>query len=330
MKPKIGLVGYFGWGNFGDELFVQAHKQHLSQYFDLQVVHDLLEAPYFSKDADARLNSFDGFLIGGGDLVNPNAVSPLYWRDAYLSKPVFVHGIGCPNTKVFESKSISKLKNFFNHTSVKHIALRDIESKQWFDKVFETSLETKVFPDAVFSLKIPARSKNVNKVLGVVLRSHRSLVGDYAAVRQAVDEAKSLGYSVKIIVGGTGDHGFKDLEEAQKFAKPDEEVVFKSDLMEVCFEISACSLILSMKFHVLVIGVMYGIPVIQLSSTLKNRNLFRYLQRPDLLGNYRDDNLYRRIPPVPAPIHSLIVSKLKRDSAVGYNLLRDEMLKVFD
>lgn len=329
MKPKIGLIGYFGWGNFGDELFVEAHKQNLSEYFDLQVVHDLLESPYFTQGALGRLSDFDGYLIGGGDLVNPNAVSPLYWREEYLKKPVFVHGIGCPNVKLMESKSISKMRDFFCHESVKHIALRDIESKQWFDKVFRTSIETNVFPDAVFSLKIPPKDKVVEKTLGVVLRSHRSLVGDYAAVRHAVDEAKSLGYSIKIIVGGTGDHGLKDFDEAKKFSKSDEEVIFKSDLMDLCKEISKCSLILSMKFHVLVVGVMYAIPVIQLSSTLKNRNLFRYLQRPDLLGNYQDELLFRRIPPVPAPIHSLIVSKLKRDSALGYAMLKDKMLSIY-
>ena len=28
-RPTVGLVGYFGWGNYGDELFVQVWQQVL-------------------------------------------------------------------------------------------------------------------------------------------------------------------------------------------------------------------------------------------------------------------------------------------------------------
>lgn len=48
-KKKIGLVGYFGFGNFGDELFMDVHKQFLADDYELEVVHDLTEAPYFSQ-----------------------------------------------------------------------------------------------------------------------------------------------------------------------------------------------------------------------------------------------------------------------------------------
>lgn len=329
-KPRIGLVGYFGWGNFGDELFMEAHKQFLADDYDLEVVHDQLEQPYFSDSALENLKSYDGFLIGGGDLVNPNAVSELYWRKEYLEKPVFVHGIGCPNLKVKQSRALNYFHEFFSHDSVKHICLRDVESKNYFDTAVKPKIETITYPDAVFAMNVPVIKRDPKeKILGVVLRSHVSLVGEYEQVRKAVDEAKSLGYQVRIIVAAFGKLGEGDLAVSKEFAASDEEIFYSNDLMELCIAMGSCNLILSMKFHTLVVGSMYSVPVIQLSSTQKNRNLFRYIQRPDLLGNYHDIDLYRKVPLVPAPLHSLLVKKLKRDSMIGYEKLKFCMDKEF-
>lgn len=329
-KPKIGLVGYFGWGNFGDELFIETHKQYLSNDYDLEVVHDQLQQPYFSDSALENLESYDGFLIGGGDLVNPNALSKLYWRNEFLQKPIFVHSIGCPNLKVKESRTLNLFHKFFSHESVKYICLRDIESKNYFDSVINPRVETVTYPDSVFALQLPNVTKEPNeKVLGVVLRNHVSLVGEYQEVRKAVDEAKLIGYKVKIIVAAFGELGEGDLKVSQDFSEPGEEIFYSNDLMELCTEIGKCSLLLSMKFHVVVIGAMYQIPVIQLSSTQKNKNLFRYLQRLDLIGNYRDEMLYRQIPLKPAPIHSMITGKIKRDSRQGYEALKSAMDSVY-
>ncbi len=41
---RIGLVGFLGWGNFGDELFVETYRRYLSQDFEVSVIHDLLAA----------------------------------------------------------------------------------------------------------------------------------------------------------------------------------------------------------------------------------------------------------------------------------------------
>ncbi len=321
-KPKIGLVGYFGWGNFGDELFVRAHRQHLSDLVDLEVVHDILEAPYFSCEANDRLSSFDGFLIGGGDLVNPRALSTLYWREEYLRKPVFLHSIGCPSITIQQSASLTKLKRFFSSDSIKHINLRDTQSKAYFDKVIAPRCDTVASPDAVCALAIPTKRKSNTLTLGVVLRAHRSVDNpDYPEVRRAADEAKALGYTIKLIVAGNGRLGSNDFELTKAFAKEDEEILFSENLDDICSAIGSCSLLLSMKFHVVVVGALYGVPAIQLSSTQKNSNLFNYLQRPDLRRNHLDHSLWRAIPPIPAPIHSILSRRLKRDAAVGYDNL---------
>jgi len=320
-RPKIGLVGYFGFGNIGDELFIRVHNQHLSEKYELEVVHDMLEDPYLSEKARASLDAFDAFLIGGGDLINPNAVSKLYWRQDYLSKPVFVHGIGCPNHKVKSSKSLSYYARFFAHDSIQHVCFRDVESKAYFDSCIGSKIASYVYPDPVFSLTLPEKEKTNSKIIGIVLRNHKSMSGSYEQLRSAVNEAKSLGYKVRIIVGATGKLGREDLDVSMRFADEGEDIVSSETIDDLINAISGCSFIFSMKFHVVVLGTLYGIPVAQLSSTQKNKNLFRYLQRPDLLCNYLDPELARKVPVVGAPIHSLLVKKLRRDSCFGYEKL---------
>lgn len=326
-KPLIGLVGYFGWGNFGDELFVEAHKQQLGQDFELEIVHDLLEAPYLSEKRVSELDKFDAFLIGGGDLVNPNAVSNLYWRKEYLVKPTFVYGIGCPNLKIKESKAINHFRDFFQHENLKFTCLRDVESMNFFNQVIAPKIKAVTFPDAVCAMDLPKKIESKEKVLGVTLRSHNSVVGEYEQVRKAVDTAKSMGYKVKLIVMASGKLGAGDLAVSNSFAQNDEPVIYSDCLETICEEISSCSLLLSMKFHGLIVASMYGVPTVQLSSTQKNRNFFRYIQRPELLGNYQDENLYKRVPYYPTSIHTLLRTKLKRDARAGYAVLKDMLKK---
>lgn len=40
---KIGLVGFFGWGNFGDELFIKAHRQYLGDIATLEPINNLIK-----------------------------------------------------------------------------------------------------------------------------------------------------------------------------------------------------------------------------------------------------------------------------------------------
>ncbi len=328
-KPKVGLVGYFGWGNFGDELFVAAHREFLSDRFDLEVVHDLVEAPYFSRAAEKNLKSFDAFLIGGGDLVNPSVVSPLYWRNDYLDKPVFVYGLGVPQPNRKRSAAINHYKSFFESSSVKLTVMRDVESMRYFNYVMEPSVPAVTFPDAVCAMSMPVveQKNDGDKILGVSIRSHRSVVGGYEQVRKAADTAREKGYRIRNIVMGTGSIGSADHEITKSFAREDEEIVYSEDLGTICEAIGSCNQLVSMKFHGMIVAALYGVPSLQLSATPKNRNFLRYIQRPDMSSNYSSEELYLQIPRYPVSIHSLLVGKLKRDSRAGYQTLTDSMSK---
>jgi polysaccharide pyruvyl transferase WcaK-like protein len=320
---KIGLVGYFGWGNFGDELFVEAHKQHLGSTVKLEPVHDILEEPYFSRDLSEVVKNYDGLLIGGGDLLNPVRISTLYWRKEYLEKPVFITGLGVPNLKWSRQDILQRYRAFFQHKNVKMVIARDPESTKWINEHIQPNVEAKFFPDPVCSLRRPEVEQSKEKLLGVVIRSHRSLTGDLSHLRKLIGVALSQGYKIRHIVLGTKSIGEADYEITKSFAIPGEEIVYTESLEDQCRAIGECHALASIKFHGLIVATMYGIPTIALSSTPKNKNFLRMIDRLDLSSGYNQEDLHTRMFHYPARIHQIVRAHLYKQSTAGYRELRE-------
>jgi len=326
MKKKIGLVGYFGWGNFGDELFLKAHHEHLGQDFELEIVHDLLCEPYFSKPIEEVVKKYDAFLIGGGDLLNPVRVSPLYWQMEYLKKPVFVYGLGVPNVKWNRANVLDKYRSFFQHPNCKLVVPRDIESYNWIKENIQPTGHLEWFPDPVCAMARPQPIPPEKKTFGVVMRKHRSLSEDLAHVRVMIDKAKEMDYHIKHIVLGNNDIGSGDYEMAQSIAKEGEEIFYSTSLDEMCQALSSCSLLASIKFHGMIVAAMYGVPSIAMSVTPKNRNFLRMLERTEMLVSYTNVDLFKRVSYFPAKIPNPVRYKLSKAAKAGYARLKDTML----
>ncbi|WP_171021274.1 polysaccharide pyruvyl transferase family protein [Glutamicibacter sp. V16R2B1] len=320
---RIAMVGYFGWGNFGDELFLEAHKQHLGRDYELVVANDLLAAPYFSKPVAKLVEDFDGVLIGGGDLLNPLRVSDLYWDVAWLNKPTFIYGLGVPRASFRRENVIAQYKKFVQHENCKLIVARDVESYEWIRENLEPGDKLKWYPDPVCALDRPAATPPKEKTLGVVMREHRSLDQDMSHVRKLIDEAKAMDYKIKHLVLATKSLGEGDLKRAQIIAKDDEQIVHSESLSELCAAISSVSALATIKFHGLVVATMYGVPSVAMSVTPKNRNFLRMIERPEMLVSYTDPNLYKHLSHYPARIHQRVRGGLYREAREGYRVLKE-------
>lgn len=324
---RIALVGYFGWGNFGDELFVKAHQQYLGKKHELFVANDLLEEPYFSRPVTEIVAEADGVLIGGGDLVNPARVSPLYWDMAWLKKPVFIYGIGVPRQTMQREKVLGHYKEFMSHDNCKLVVARDIESYHWLRDNLQLGDKLTWYPDAVCAMGRPEPHPSKEKVLGVVMREHRSLSQDMGPLREMIDKAKKLDYKIRHLVLATGMLGEADLKRAEMIAEPGEEIIHSEDLDELCRQIGACSMLATIKFHGMVVATMYGVPSIAMSVTPKNRNFLRVIERPEMLASYTDSALEKRLSYFPSRIPQVVRGQLFRQAKEGYALLNETLDK---
>src|SRR5690606_1999795 len=141
---RIGLVGFFGWGNFGDELFVEVYKRYLGPHFEVSVVHDLLKKPYFSEPVDDVVERYDAFIIGGGDLIIPWQLSGLYRRPEFLRKPTILNSVGVPTWGGYDRSVVMKMREFVNNANVRYISARDEESARWIKKHLKTKGDVRV------------------------------------------------------------------------------------------------------------------------------------------------------------------------------------------
>ena len=93
---RVGLVGYYGWGNYGDEFFKDVLETELKDC-RFRVLHDLgPKGELILDNLKANIAEVDVIMIGGGDLVIPLPLSMLYWRPEFLAKPVVIYGVGVP------------------------------------------------------------------------------------------------------------------------------------------------------------------------------------------------------------------------------------------
>ena len=294
-KIKVGLVGFFGWGNFGDELFVKVFEQWLGDKFDIKVMNDLTHKPYFSRPIEDVVDEVDAIVIGGGDLIIPWSMSDLYWRDEYLKKPVFIVGVGVPTWGQAKPHIIEKYKKFLTHDNVKFFNVRDKESAEWVRRNISSEVAVNHSADIVFALKMSPKVNTEEKYFGIVTRDRKGTPDDLTQVKRLAEKAKSEGFKIKHIILGSGDVGKRDIERADDFDVEGKELVYSESLDEFCQEISSCQMLASMKFHGTVVALNYGIPSIVLSATDKNRNLMRMIERRELLSSLNDETLPERV-----------------------------------
>jgi polysaccharide pyruvyl transferase WcaK-like protein len=299
-RPKVGLIGFFGWGNYGDELFLDQWHRVLDPYFDAQPIHDLMRAPYFSRDPKTVAQEYDAFVIGGGDLVIPNKVSELYWNEAWLAKKVYIAGVGVPTwIKNENPRVLAYMSRFFQHPNVQYIGARDAESAAWIRENLKPGIPVRVHPDIVYSMPLPEpRRYAEDKVLGISVRQRRNQkVDDYSALSAMVEVARERGYAIKVLVLSNGRTGAADLQAAERLPFQPFEVVHSESMEELTAALGGLDVLASMKFHGSLVASMYGVPSIVLSPTTKSKNLYQALGRTDLLSHLNDASMADKLEP---------------------------------
>ena len=154
-RPSVGLVGFYGPGNYGDELFLEVFRQHLGSVVDLDVVFDSPTRPYFDRPVRDVVREHDAILIGGGDLLVPWGLGDRYWLPDYLRRPVHVIGVGVPTWRPSKPGVVDQLGRFLRHRNVRSITTRDRESTAWIREHLRPRVEVETAADLVFALDLP-------------------------------------------------------------------------------------------------------------------------------------------------------------------------------
>jgi polysaccharide pyruvyl transferase WcaK-like protein len=300
-RPRVGVVGFFGHGNYGDELFLEVYREHLGGAFALRSLLDPGEAGAANR-LGAGVRSSDALVIGGGDIVIPWSAASRYWERTYLRRPVFIAGVGVPMWRQPVPHVVDRLRGFFQDPAVRFVGSRDEESTAWIADNLQPRAPLVTAPDLVCSLTLPVAERPADPpIFGVAVRSRKE-PDDLSQVRALCLKAASMGYRVRRIVLGTGKVRTRDLEATAGLDLPDTELVSTDDLDVISRAIGECSVFATMKFHGVIVATMYGVPSIALMPTTKTKNFLRGIDRLDLLSAYSNPELPswldRELPPI--------------------------------
>lgn len=282
---KIGLVGYFGWGNFGDELFFDILKK-LFESHQITLFHDPIKGCLL-ENVDNLIDSVDVIVIGGGDLLIPWYRSWLYWDERYLSKPVFIYGIGVPTWNKIDKNVVDYYREFFSHKNVKMISCRDIESVEWIENVMNFKDKSILyFPDIVSAFSFDEGYKN-SKNISLILRRQPEYHSE--VLLKIYNEVSELGLNFKLIVLGTGSTQHDDIEAVQKLF-PECDPIIKGTTKDLIAELRDSRVIISMKFHGVVAAYFSKIPFVALSKADKFVSFCKQTENEHLLSTWNDES----------------------------------------
>lgn len=325
-SPRVGLVGFYGSGNYGDDLFLEAFQEHLRAPIRLHTVLDPKRAAASQSALQREVRRSDVLVIGGGDLVIPWRMSR-YWRRVFLERPVFVAGVGVPAWEAPVPDVVERLRGFFRHPSVRGIAARDAESAAWIRDALQPAVPVQESPDLACSLSLPdAQRPPGPPIFGVAVR-RRDTVDDLTHVQRLCRRAMELGYRVRRIVLATGPLLQADLEVTRQLGLDDAELVASDDLGEISRAIGECSMLASMKFHGVVVATMYRVPAIVLMPSAKTLRFVNRIGRPELISVFSSPDLPDLVSRDPEPLPATLPEELRRGAVAYLAQLRASILE---
>jgi polysaccharide pyruvyl transferase WcaK-like protein len=328
-RKKIGLVGYFGYGNYGDELFLAVYRKFFHDC-DLRVITSDDHNPCYPKNIDS-IDDLDAIIIGGGDLFIPKYFAEQYFNPRYLTKPVYFHGTGVPLWIGQDSLPIEKMAQFVQHENIRKINMRDMESVIWTNSMLNPRVKADVSADMVFAMDLPAVTRNpAKKVFGLIMRKLMPAERELRNIEALLNRARELGYGIHNIILATGKTRLDDLEDSGDFSGNGITTIDPNDLDGLTRAIGACDVIASTKFHGCVVATAYGIPTITLTTTDKFVNLYTSIERRDLISHFIHKDLCERLPKYMPRIPELTRKALRADATEGMMRLRRSVLNELD
>ncbi|WP_211745978.1 polysaccharide pyruvyl transferase family protein [Paenibacillus sp. Marseille-Q4541] len=269
---KIAASGYYGMGNFGDDLFLKTLQQAFHH-------HEV-----FPWNAYMDTNQVDAVIVGGGDLITPYKFSNYYFPKALQQHPMWLYGVGIVDTyppETWPEEEVNKHKEYFQHAQ--RAIFRDKTSAELaaiggFHKNPETA------QDMVFAYQehpFPVKRFSLKKTIGVCLFSYPSF--PFETMTELLLNLNRQNYHIVLIpVINHPNNSFSDyntckkLEQAMKAADPAASVQTLSLLLEIDLTyniIQSMDYLISYKLHPTLVALRAGVPVLAMSKMGKVKHL---------------------------------------------------------
>lgn len=307
---KIGLVGYYNHGNYGDQLFAKVFQETFSDC-RITVLANAGGGPNFDPDL---ISQQDCIIVGGGDLVIPFAFAEQYWNDALLSKPVYIVGVGVPTWGGYSKDATLAMRRFFQDENVKLVVARDPASRDWITKHLQPRVPVSFYPDLAAALPFE-REPHSKRTLGIILRAHQNI--DYPNLRKFLARAAEFGYDINNIVLGIDNVAVNDLVAAKQLDFPLSKIVVGETIDDLTRQIALCDLVVSQKFHGCVVALMMGIPCIALSGSDKFVSFLEFFQKELFITTANDPRLIHRLINPMYDISASDVTRIRAEARKG-------------
>ena len=306
---KIGISGYYGYQNLGDELFLKVWKELLSE-------HEV-----YALCGYENIESLDQIIIGGGDLLIPNFFTSAYWRPEFFKIPTWVYGVGVPTRLKALSETCANYRSFL--ARCEGVFLRDINSKKW---VIEHGVHDNpvVVNDLAWAYKLPQVDfkKLRNKTLGVSIRP-QSIFNENNVSRLIAEFSKDMDILLIPLQAGY-DKSCNDLYLHQELKRnvlsqnPEASVNIippHADLDQRIKFIELVDLYITERMHGLLISLRVGTPVLPIAVGNKFYTLLAQFGQENIIVDSHDyKELLEKIKVVEDIDFSSKVNELERKS----------------
>ncbi|MCD6423114.1 MAG: polysaccharide pyruvyl transferase family protein [Elusimicrobia bacterium] len=268
MIKKILLAGYFGYGNFGDELLVEIFKKRMPENFKIDTAQKMAKQPLMTL---SKILKNDAFVFPGGSIFqDETSLKSVFFYILTIffalisGKKVFLLDQGFEITNKFVLKVLKiALKK------VKMLSVRDHVS---FNILKSIGINAFLSADPVFSLELPDLENISPKAVGIIPR------GNFLLLKEPLKEIQQNFSDLPLKIAIFSEKDRPLAEKIKKLLSLQTDIKKISKLEDLIDFFKQTGLLLCAPYHAVVVAYICGINFRPLIYSKKVESFLKYVE----------------------------------------------------